>query len=270
MKVKIATAGILLSAALGTLYVMNATPAEAVLKYKNLVAQKYWAMYGINPWVVDTDGDGVIDLKEIQKKTCPTNPRTIKLTDKKNCLKGTFNLKKGIYTPPKNMKLVAKATTSTSTPPTTLAVAATTTATTSANTPAPVVQPTNSSAGGMFVAPVQALVAPIYATRDDRRLNDLKQLQTALELYYSDNQSYPNGTNVVIGVDPSNCLNSDGWQSANDCAYPYFANIPPDPGGKQYVYTGSGSSYTIDAQLDGTVQNLSGKIRLTPAGIQKL
>ncbi len=107
----------------------------------------------------------------------------------------------------------------------------------------------------------------VSAGRDAQRLNDLKALQTALELYFSDQGAYPSGVGIALGVSGHDCLNSDGWASSADCPYPYMMRVPKDPGSATYVYTQTNLSYYIDAQLEGSQNSLSESIRLTPAGI---
>lgn len=108
--------------------------------------------------------------------------------------------------------------------------------------------------------------------RDAKRLSDLKQVQTALELYYTDASTYPSGTGK-LGEDTNFiCLDgvSPGFHAAGACATGAFMNaIPKDPGSFHYLYTSasSSSSYTVDATLEGSVGDLNGSIRLTPAGI---
>lgn len=105
--------------------------------------------------------------------------------------------------------------------------------------------------------------------RDARRMADLKQLQTALELYYTDLNSYPTGAAVHLGSDTNAvCLNNNGWQ-ATGCANPYMAAVPTDPNvGSFYTYTLSASStYMVNATLEGIVNGLTGVIKLTPSGI---
>lgn len=71
--------------------------------------------------------------------------------------------------------------------------------------------------------------------RDARRLSDVKQLQTALELYY-DNQSAP------------------GYPSAlSSLATDYIASVPTDPGtGSAYTYAVSADTlyYCIGATME--------------------
>lgn len=102
---------------------------------------------------------------------------------------------------------------------------------------------------------------------DERRISDLQQLQLALAKFFENEGSYPIGSGIILGEGSVACLNSDGWQGADNCPYPIFAAVPKDPGGKAYVYTGSGFTYTVEATLDGTINGLSGAIRLTPGGI---
>ncbi len=117
------------------------------------------------------------------------------------------------------------------------------------------------------------VVAPITdssaSATDLERVTTLKQLQIALAAYFTAAGMYPEGTQVVLGMNETSCLNTDGWGSSNDCPYPYFGSIPPDPGGKAYTYTSTGDSYTVTAMLDGKVGMLSGTIVLMPGGITK-
>lgn len=61
--------------------------------------QADWTKYGINPWSLDTDNDGFSDAEEIAQKYCPTSAGSIAIADK-NCKRGRFNLRTGLYTPP--------------------------------------------------------------------------------------------------------------------------------------------------------------------------
>ena len=86
--------------------------------------------------------------------------------------------------------------------------------------------------------------------RDARRLGDLKQLQAALELYYSDNTAYPESTtqaSVVTALD--------------DLAPAYIASVPNDPlgGSYNYVYksTDDGTFYCLGTAFEGTAPSSS-------------
>lgn len=117
---------------------------------------------------------------------------------------------------------------------------------------------------------VVALSSAREKARDSKRLSDLKQLQTALELYYTDQNEYPTeAVAVTLGAGNYVCLNNAGFAAAG-CATPYMGLVPVDPLGTQaYEYTSAdGTTYTIDAELEGTVNGLNGPIVASPSGIQ--
>lgn len=103
--------------------------------------------------------------------------------------------------------------------------------------------------------------------RDAKRLSDLKQIQTALELYYTDNSSYPSGSSVELGTTNYACLNNAGW-AVTGCTNPYMSSVPDDPtAGRAYTYTGTTSSYSVAATLEDTMNGLTTGITLSPSGI---
>ncbi len=104
--------------------------------------------------------------------------------------------------------------------------------------------------------------------RDAKRLSDLKQIQTALELFYTDKDAYPTGASLTLGGANAACLNLSGWQ-ASSCTVSYMGMVPSDPGNSAYVYSSTdGSKYEIKAHLEGTINGLSGDISVSPAGIK--
>lgn len=115
---------------------------------------------------------------------------------------------------------------------------------------------------------VVALGTARERSRDAKRLSDLRQIQTALELYYTENDAYPTeGVAVTLGAGNYACLNSSGW-AASGCATPYMGLVPEDPGSNSYAYTSAdGTTYTIDATLEGTVGDLDQTIQASPSGI---
>lgn len=118
---------------------------------------------------------------------------------------------------------------------------------------------------------VVALGSARQKARDSKRLSDLKQLQTALELYYTDVNAYPAGNAVTLGTGNAACLNGSGF-AATGCATPYMGQVPQDPQastGGTYVYTVGNNTYTVAGHLEGDVNGLNGDILLTPAGIAK-
>lgn len=57
--------------------------------------------------------------------------------------------------------------------------------------------------------------------RDARRQSDIHQIQNALELYYTDNGSYPNGGWYIS--------NGSSWNTLQTALSPYMSQLPHDP-----------------------------------------
>lgn len=118
---------------------------------------------------------------------------------------------------------------------------------------------------------VVALGSARQKSRDAKRLADIKQTQTALELYFTDQNAYPAGTSLVLGGASAKCLGAGGF-AASGCTTPiYMGNVPsnPTPGGADYTYTVSGSSYSITFSLEGASGGLAlGTHTASPSGIQ--
>ena len=72
--------------------------------------------------------------------------------------------------------------------------------------------------------------------RDARRVEDVNQIKTALELYYDSNGSYPSTASGTAA------LQTAGFMSA----------IPTDPQGNAYGYRGSSTSYVLYTTLEDT------------------
>jgi type II secretion system protein G len=114
---------------------------------------------------------------------------------------------------------------------------------------------------------VVALSSAREKARDSKRLSDVKQIQTALELYYTDSNAYPVESAITLGATGYACLGTSGF-GALGCTSPYMGKVPADPQSSQsYSYTGTSSTYTITATLEGTVNGLSDTVSATPAGI---
>jgi len=119
---------------------------------------------------------------------------------------------------------------------------------------------------------VVALQNARQKSRDAKRVGDIKQVQTALDLYFADANSYPDAADKVLGVDYK-ALCASGFLADASCGAEtaYMAQIPqnPSPNGTAYTYTGSGSDYTISFTLEGATGGLpAGAHTATPAGIQ--
>ena len=102
--------------------------------------------------------------------------------------------------------------------------------------------------------------------RDAKRVADVKQIQTALELYFNDLGTYPatggittkisSGTITYMSQTPVPPLPADGGCAANPAAYTYAMND-------------SGRSYTISYCLGSATGGLASGIgTATPAGIK--
>ena len=105
---------------------------------------------------------------------------------------------------------------------------------------------------------VVALNSARVKSRDARRLSDIKQIRTALEMYFDNNQTYPTtGSGGLLGGTNYVCLNTSGWTTAAGCTGTvYMQKVPTDPKNTSpfvYTYTqqGSGASYTIAYALEG-------------------
>lgn len=78
---------------------------------------------------------------------------------------------------------------------------------------------------------VVALNSARMKSRDARRLSDVKQIQTALELYYNDQGEYPPADPAVrLGDTDNACLDTTGFTTEAAClANPYMAVVPEYP-----------------------------------------
>lgn len=118
---------------------------------------------------------------------------------------------------------------------------------------------------------VIALGSARTKARDAKRLSDVKQVQTALELYYTDNGTYPTAASAItLGAGSAVCLDNSvsGW--ATTCTKPYMGLVPKDPGTGSYTYVSAdGKTYTITGALEGDMGGLTaGTITATPSGLK--
>jgi prepilin-type N-terminal cleavage/methylation domain-containing protein len=97
---------------------------------------------------------------------------------------------------------------------------------------------------------VIALNSARQKSRDSKRVADVKQIQTALELYFADNNSYPaDPTASVLGVAANNtrALCTGGFKSA--CASGdtvYMGLVPAAPTPEDSPCSSAQNSYTYD------------------------
>ena len=104
--------------------------------------------------------------------------------------------------------------------------------------------------------------------RDARRVADVKQIQTALELYYNDFGTYVSGTTLgttiasgsttYMGTVPTPPQPVDGTGSPTNC-----------PAAATYAYSGSATTYTLSYCLGSATGGIpAGVGTATPAGIK--
>ncbi len=98
---------------------------------------------------------------------------------------------------------------------------------------------------GIMAGTLIVIVNPLgqlQKARDTQRKSDLRRIQSALEMYRSDNGSYPALLN-----------DCSGKFGSPDCSIIYMSIIPTDPKGGSYIYTPGGTpvvSYTLSACLE--------------------
>ncbi len=125
---------------------------------------------------------------------------------------------------------------------------------------------------------VVALNSARQKSRDSKRVADIKQVQTALELYFADQNGYP-GDCAVLGAGSCAALCSSGWATSCSTGTTYMGLVPANPlptdgcgteaeAAYSYTQVGSGTSYTLEFCLGGSVGDLeSGTATANPNGI---
>lgn len=123
--------------------------------------------------------------------------------------------------------------------------------------------------GLLSILSVVALGNARKKANDAKRLSDIRQIQTALELHYTDNNKYPSPLDkATVGTGDFACLNSQGF-GASGCASAYMPSVPKDPGSGMYRYSSvDGSTYTLTAALEaGGGGFKAGEVKATPSGM---
>jgi len=144
---------------------------------------------------------------------------------------------------------------------------------------------------------VTALSGARTKARDAKRVADTKQIQSALEMYYTDQQVYPIGSALALGgltdcnsgADVCDTISETNGISHTSSGLTYMGLIPGDPSAQNaecavgstspchYSYTALPSgcdnstnnctSYTLYAYLEGSSGPLSGLICANDKGI---
>jgi len=118
-------------------------------------------------------------------------------------------------------------------------------------------------------------------SRDAKRVSDIKQIQTSLELYFVDQNSYPSGASVTLGGTGYKALSSTSGFASAAAGTTYMGQVPAEPTPAAtpagYVYnalptscTGTAcTGYTLVFGLEGATGGLtSGAHTANANGIQ--
>lgn len=133
---------------------------------------------------------------------------------------------------------------------------------------------------------IVALNSARAKARDAKRVSDVKQIQTALELFFNEHNGYPEQTTgIALGGASYDHLCSGSATAtnnnfvANECATDAVTLMalvpasPTPPSTSAYTYTSSNTSgtyeedYTITFSLEESVGNLSGSCTADPSGL---
>jgi prepilin-type N-terminal cleavage/methylation domain-containing protein len=115
--------------------------------------------------------------------------------------------------------------------------------------------------------------------RDARRISDIRQLQTAVELYHADQGFYPieDSTAITLGIaDQTDILTNTGFESSSSPTgtvtymgiVPGNLDIPTTIADYQYTTDASGFDYLISFELEGNVAGLTGSLEASSVGIK--
>lgn len=129
---------------------------------------------------------------------------------------------------------------------------------------------------------IVALNSARAKARDSKRVADIKQLITALELHFADQNAYPvAATALTLGDADNKALCSNGWNTgAGACTGTTYMGLVPsaptppdgdcDANNNPYRYTSAdGKSYTIDFCIGAQTGDLAAdEYQAVPNGIQ--
>jgi len=98
--------------------------------------------------------------------------------------------------------------------------------------------------------------------RDAARKSDLRNIQTALRLYYNDVGVYPDGTGAIDGCDGGGCVWGGSFTNAGIV---YMSVLPNDPlPAVDYIYTKiDADTYTLRACLENESDNKKEAVSVT-------
>lgn len=107
---------------------------------------------------------------------------------------------------------------------------------------------------------VPNLIGVRQRARDSQRKSDIRQIQSALELYRADNASYPSQTGPNYWLNSTACLTSNAFISPN-LLVTYMQKIPCDPTGTgvynagNYYYYSNQKTYTLAGCLENSADS---------------
>jgi prepilin-type N-terminal cleavage/methylation domain-containing protein len=113
-------------------------------------------------------------------------------------------------------------------------------------------------------------------SRDAKRISDIKQMQTALELFFADQDTYPTYAGATGATASAQLCNTTlGYDTVVNCtaaSATYMGKVPanPTPNGTAYTYAISGTDdYSITFTLEEATGDLAAGLRTaSAAGIQ--
>ncbi len=137
---------------------------------------------------------------------------------------------------------------------------------------------------GFVPSQLEVMLTSEQTQRDQKRIQDIKMIQTSLELYYNDNNGYPiSPASIIIGTEGHTCLSSKGfvmtggpqctsWGDNNNTVYMLIVPGNPIPGGIPYLYTAvSADAYEIRFALEKGAGGLpAGELTGSPGGIKPI
>jgi len=102
---------------------------------------------------------------------------------------------------------------------------------------------------------VVALNSARAKSRDARRLSDIKQIRTALEMYFDSNMKYPDpSSSSTLGTDNFACLTNAGWATSGCSGTIFMQKVPSDPQSPRVYqyYKVDDTHYRISYYLEGS------------------
>jgi len=109
-------------------------------------------------------------------------------------------------------------------------------------------------------------------SRDAKRIADMRQIATALELYFNDNSGYPTYADALAVLDTNSAPGLSPAYIGLVPTSPTPADTPCTTANNSYLYaggTGSGGSYTMTFCLGAVTGGYpAGLHTMTPSGIQ--